>query len=221
MKLNQNVENKQSLAKATMLSMAIRITIVIVLSTGAAYWHLQRVLTEQHLNMLSGYIKERGAREGQLFELAAGNHQTMAPRFLKALKEDYPGNVEKDFDRMFVHREDGSWRDRDPKINTNDEPTFYHGPQVEMTPELKKRLLIGKVFIRNYAHAYQGQFSDTYFTTPENSMLLFWPGLNWGGDAPKDLDMRKEEYIWVADPAHNPERKSKWTGMYYDVAAKI
>lgn len=199
----------------------MRIAIIVTIASAAAYWHMSGVLEEQHLGALEKYVKERGAREASVFELAKSNHDTMLPRLKYELENAKIENVEKKFYQLYAKKIDGSIRDADPKLDNNRFPTFYHGKHVPMTKELMRTLLISREFISYYGRAYEKQFADTYVTTPENSMILFWPGLNWGADAPSDLDMRKEEYITVADAVNNPERITQWTGMYYDVAAKV
>jgi signal transduction histidine kinase len=211
----------KSLATATMSSMAVRITVVVIISTLIAYFHMNGVLLKQHLNNLSSYTKVRGSREEKLFKLAATNHSTMGARLVNDLKAPYPGNVEKDFEKFFMQRKDGSWHDRDPKLNTYDEPSFYHGVHVPLTLKSKQILLNAKAFIKQYGRAYEKNFTNTYVNFPDNSDLIFWPGVNWGGELAVGFDLRKEEYVYIADPEHNPERLTKWTGIYYDAPSKI
>ncbi len=213
-------ELRKSIATQTMLSMAIRISLVITLVTGAAYIHMKNTITDQSVEQLKSYLSERGIREQGLFNLAKINHETMHARLLSEIQTPIPKEVGKEFDKLFIQKSDGTWRDREPKFNTNKYPSFYHGKHVPLTDLQKHRILVMRDFMERYGQAYEKQFIDTYFVTAQNSMILFWPGINWGADAPADLDMRKEEYLWVADPKNNPEKKTVWTGMYYDVTAK-
>jgi hypothetical protein len=217
---------RKSLAGSTLLSMALRISVIITLMSGLAYLHLSSTIAEKAKIQLTKYVEERGRREAKLFDLATQNHAVMKEAFEKQLAEHFaqqntgwPEKIKK-FDELFEQKADGTWRDRDPNIDSNIWPTYYHGNQVPMTDELKARTVLIHNFVTQYGHAYKKQFADTYLTTPENSMVLFWPGENWGKGAPSDLDMRKEEYIAVANPINNPTRATVWTGTYYDVAVK-
>jgi transposase-like protein len=42
----------------------------------------------------------------------------------------------------------------------------------------------------------------------------------WAENATASLNIPDEEYFWASDKQHNPQRKTVWTGIYYDYVAK-
>ena len=73
-----------------------------------------------------------------------------------------------------------------------------------------------------FGPAWNHRLEDFYFTTPDNILVGFWPGFpNWAHAAPADLWMPDEEYVYVADKKHDPERKTVWTGLYYDPPSDV
>ncbi|OQW92611.1 MAG: hypothetical protein BWK79_14290, partial [Beggiatoa sp. IS2] len=55
---------------------------------------------------------------------------------------------------------------------------------------------------------------------PENMCITYFPTVDWFGEAPADIDITKEEWVYSADIKHNPTRETVWTGLFYDSVAK-
>lgn len=208
-----------SLARASLKSMAVRISVLVTLTSGFAFVHLHHTLDGKTRRQLDDYIDQRGARETQRFSLAESNVARMRDELERRLR-DPTVDGRAVFASRWEKRPDGTYRQAG-KVDVDRQPTMYFGAHVAMTPDIEHRLGVIVPFVEQFGAAYRQQFADTYVTIPENGMALLWPGTDWGNEAPADLDMRKEEYIAVASPAQNPGREVAWTGMYYDVAGKV
>ncbi len=67
-----------------------------------------------------------------------------------------------------------------------------------------------------YEPAWKNRFASTYFLTPENFSISYWPTVNIVQKQGTDTCEPGEEYFWIADKKHNPQQKTVWTGAYYD-----
>lgn len=199
--------------------MALRISLVVCLSSGLAYWHLHDTLFERTQQQLDAYVEQRGIRDSQMFQLAEQNLATMATELRLALRNP-PVDGLAEFERRWQQRADGTWRQRDGS-DLQREPSLFHGRQVPLGDDLKRRLGLFSHLVAGWGRLYRHQFLNTYITTPQNSVMNLWPGVDWGGSAEPDLDVRAEEYVYVADHQHNPQRKTAWTGLYYDKVARV
>lgn len=210
---------RRSIAVATLLRMALRVSLIVCVGTTLAYLHMKATLTERTKLMLRDYVTERSQREGLIFQYAEDDMKSLKAAALEALNQPDRLQAAARFDRYFEVKADGTLRSKHP-IDLQRDPTVYGGVGIQLNEEVKSRLVLLHELTKSYGLAWSNRFIDTYFTTPENFMTLYWKGLDWGGSAASDLDMRKEEYCWVADIQHNPKREPAWTGVYYDATAK-
>lgn len=217
---------KKSLTRQTLIQMAFRISAVIILSTTVSYFHLVSSLTFESLDRLAKYITERGQRERTLFTLAIDNHTVLKKDLLQRLKELGNRDPQAEFDQLFVKWSDGTTRNR-PKDQSpkNFDTTRFAGvfisPQAKIDADVRRRVLTFYNLANAYGPAWYNRFVDTYINAPENIVVNYWPGVPWGLDAKADLNILKEEFFYVSDKQHNPERKPAWTGLYLDTVAKL
>jgi len=219
---------KQSLTRTTLIQMGIRIAIVIFVVTLLSYWHVMSNFESQIVEQLKKYIVERGHRDSALFKLAEDNLALFKKEFLARLKAVENEDFSERFEQLFAKQADGTTRLR---------PEFFHGikqdngaiikdmtafiPQsVTITPEFIRQHLVAYDIVSTYGPAWSNRFSDLYTTTPTNTVTAYFPNVAWGLKAPSDLDITKEEYVYVADIIHNPTRKTVWTGTFYDIVSK-
>jgi len=88
--------------------------------------------------------------------------------------------------------------------------------------DIRRRVLTIYELTNEFGPAWHNRFQDTYITTPENIMVIYWPEVpRWCQDADTSLYMPDEEYVWVVDAEHDPERKTVWTGLFYDHVADV
>ncbi len=212
---------KKSIVLKTMLTMGTRMSLVILLLSGIGYLHVANRFERQAIETLQKYVGERGQRERQLFTLAEVNHKIFKEDFFRRIKASGEKDLSRKFNLLVEKNKDGAYRNRTPFDGTKDVGIFI-GRGTEITEEFQRRIVVIEEMVRQYGPAWHNSFQDTYVTTPENAIVVYWPeSPKWAQDAMANLDMTKEEYVWVADKEHNPERTSKWTGLFYDVVGKI
>lgn len=96
----------------------------------------------------------------------------------------------------------------------------FIGQNVTVTPELRRRFVVAYEIINTYAPAWIGQFQNFYLVAPDNVGIQYWPAANWFAEAPAEMDINKEEWFYIGDVEHNSERKTVWTGSFYDSVSK-
>ncbi|MEM8642182.1 MAG: ATP-binding protein [Cyanobacteria bacterium P01_G01_bin.54] len=217
----QTVLPRPSLTFNTLVNMALRLLLVILLISGISYWHLMSQLAHDTQAQLLGYIAERGQREEAVFVLAEDDHALLHDDFLKQWATlDAPG-WQKRFEQHFFRWSDGSVRNAPEggpgqTVDTERYPTVFLQPGVELTADLQQRLELAYELVERYGAGWRDRFVDTYITLPEGGMIMFWPGEAWGLDAQASLNIPAQEWSYLGDRAHNPERINRWTGVYAD-----
>ena len=214
--------SKKSLTRKTLINMGISIGIAIILIALISYLYLTVLLKSQTVEQLKHYITERGQRESSIFLLAQDNLAILKTEFL--LQLDALGNQDpkSEFDRLFVKGKDGVIRNRPKNFDGTRQAGVYIDKSLNLDADIRRRVLIFYQLTMKYGPAWHNRFQDTYITTPENIMVIYWPEVpTWAQDATADLYMPDEEYLWVADKEHNPSRISRWTGLFYDKVAKV
>jgi len=225
---------RKSLELITLLKMAIRLSLAVIVMTGLAYWHFIYNLESQTLDKLESYISERGERESTIFNLAEDNHQVFKNEFLEQWSIRQTEDPSKRFNEIFYAPGDGSWRTRPQVFQGIERPrSIENGFQGinsgisgfigQGTPvnnnEYQNRLLLSFDLIDRFGIGWANRFANTYVSTPEGSNIVYWPGLDWAAGAEASLDIPAEEWVYIANKENNPSRESVWTGLYYDQTA--
>jgi two-component system, NtrC family, sensor kinase len=219
---------KGSLTRTTLIKMGIRIAIVIIAVTLVSYWHVMSNLELQVIEQLDKYITERGQRESQLFKLAENNHVVFKKEFLARLKAMGNHDPAERFNSLFEKRDDGTVRLLASEFydmpetggTTNKGLTAFLGQNVNITADIRRRIMISYDMVKTYGPAWRSLFSNVYTTLPENIAVCYWPEVPWNLDAQADLDMIQAEWFYLSNLKHNPQRKTVWVGPYYDAVTK-
>ena len=224
--LSQIFQSKNSLTRTTIIKMGLRIAIIIIAVTLVSYWHVMSNFETQTLEQLEKYITERGKRESNVFLLAQDNHFIIKNEFERQLKKLGKKDPQEQFDQLFARRSDGTTRnspkDQSPEdLDTTIHPSVFIGPQVNVNADIRRRVLTFYKLLSSYGPAWHNRFVNTYMNAPENIVSIYWPGEPWGLSATADLYIPNEEYFYVSDKTHNPERKQAWTGLYFDHVVKL
>ncbi|MDH5325828.1 MAG: ATP-binding protein [Gammaproteobacteria bacterium] len=215
---------RQSLAAKTLLQMGLRVAIVIVLMTMISYYHVSQVITDQALEYLYQYNVERANYNSELFKQAGENHRLVKQDILQQLRQQtgLSSDDEKRFSQLFEKFPDGTVRSRKQGFNGFTDASGFIGKDVKLSPALRQKALLLYDMSDKYGPVWHQRFQNIYFTTPENFILLYWPEYpNWAHDLPGDMDLLKEEYVWIADEENNPDRKPVWTGLFYDIGSDV
>jgi two-component system, NtrC family, sensor kinase len=215
-----------SLTNKTLMNMALRVTGVVLVSAGVSYIHVISRLEAQTKTQLEKYIIGRGEQESSIFKLAQDNLTLLRDRLLLELKQPTNIDFQAEFERQYFRWNDGTRRNfpQNRPLKDFDSSRYSSliiGRNVQITEELKQRLLTANTVISAYGAAWSNRFVDTYFLTPENAGVNYWNGVPLSLVSPPDLYLPKQEYFYIADPQHNPARSPKWTGVYLDPTIKL
>ncbi len=211
-----------SIVHKTALVMGGLLATVILGVTLVTYGYIVRTTERQILGQLEQYVEERGQRERSIFKLAEDNHAILKAEVLERLGQTGDEDPVEEFDRLFVKYEDGVTRNRSEIFDGMKQAGVYIDETLEIDADIRRRVLTFFSLCNQFGPAWHNRFQDTYITTPENIMVIYWPEIpRWCQDATTDLYMPDEEYVWVADKSHNPDRETVWTGLFYDHVAKV
>lgn len=213
----------KSLSVRTLLKMSIRITLIVLIVTCASYFHLMHTIEIQTKDTLTKYTKEREAREQIIFDEARENHEAIKTAFLLRYKKYLKDPKTPSFYHNLVKRyPDQVFRNSDEKFDGRTTPGIFIGPKTQVDLKLQARLLAAYDISAQFGAAYHSRFQDTYFTFPENAIVLYWPQEPlWVANAKPDLNLPDEEYVSVALPKNDREKKTSWTGLFYDKVSFI
>jgi len=212
---------KESIVTNAMYKLGIRVAIVVVVVTTITYFHVTSVVERQTLEHLEKYSVERAKNESNIFQLVRDGHAKVKHELLSRLARLKGIDSRKRFEREVEKFPDGVTRTRLSGFNGLTDSFVYIGKQVSINADIRNKVMMFLDITNQYGPAWHHRFDDFYITTPDNILVGFWPSYpTWAHDAPANLDMSKEEYVYVADKQHNPERKTVWTGLYYDAPSE-
>lgn len=216
--------NKSSLSRKILINMALRITIVVLISTVISYFHVMSNLEVQTKQQLDKYITQRGQRESFIFQLSQDNVKLLSKNILQELNRPIKKDLNAKFNSIYFNWDDGTIRNfpqnkPTEEFDTVNLPNSFIGKNVIIDNKNKQILLAAYKLVNSYGHAWNNRFACTYFVTYNNSLVGYWKGMPWVLQAKPNLNVNQEEYYYTADAKHNPERKSVLTNLYYDVTA--
>jgi signal transduction histidine kinase/CheY-like chemotaxis protein len=226
----QNLSKKKnmgSLTRSTLINMSLRIVVVLAASAGFSYWHVMSNLEQQTKTSLEKYIVERGQRESELFLTAEKNHEIFKADFINQFQNLNIQDYQARFDQIFFLKKDGTMRVRQEFYKKNPSSGTYTdqwmtgiiGREVtsKLSDPIRRLAILSFDMLSKYGPAWTNRFPDLYISTPNNIAIVYWPGQPWGSDISADMDLNKEEWVYIADPKNNPERETQWTGAFYDI----
>lgn len=220
--MGKKTSGNASIIRRTLIKIATRISLVILIGTTVSYFHMVNNLRGQALGQLEKYVIERGERERSIFLLAKDNHEVLKEAVLESLKKLGNTDPRMEFDRLFVKHSDGITRNRPGLFDGTNQAGIYIDRNLNINADIRRRVLTFYRLCSRYGRAWHNRFQDTYITTPENIMVVYWPEQpDWCQKATASLYMPDEEYVFVADSKHNPSRKTVWTGLFLDEVSEL
>jgi HAMP domain-containing protein/HPt (histidine-containing phosphotransfer) domain-containing protein len=219
MKIRSAFQN--SLARVTLLHMALRISVVVCVVTALAYLHLRQTLNEETAHQLRAYAEQRVARERSSFDLAAENGRKFRAEYLRRLAAFDPPDLEARFESLVQPWGDGTLRTRKDGFDQRTQVGIFIGPQQPIERRFQQRVVLAEELIDRAGALLTTRFPDLYLTMPGNVMVIYWPESAWVMEMAPDFDMRKEPYLTVADSQNNPRGEQAWTPVFYDSVSKV
>ncbi|MEO1741109.1 MAG: histidine kinase, partial [Cyanobacteria bacterium J06629_9] len=215
-----------SLAAKTLLNISLRIALVVLVSTTVSYFHVMHNLKIQTVYQLERYISERGQRESAIFQLAEDNLTSLRDQFLQEIAHPPSQDTSAQFAQNFFPWDDGTIRnfpDDRPisEFDTTQQATSFVGKGTEIVPSLKRRLLAAQKLITSHGMAWSNRFLNTYLNTAQNTTTIYWKDTPLALQAKSDFKPSQDEYFYVADPQHDPDRHPVWTGVYSDTVTGV
>lgn len=209
---------RKSLARRTLLNLSLSVMVVIALMTAAIYQHVVGTLTSQSVEQLETFAVERGNFEGEVFRLAADNHAVVKARILRVLNQGATGaDPQARFNALHEKSPDGAVRARRGEFEGARDQFVFIGPKVNIDADIRRRVMLAWDLSREFGPPWHHRLQNLYFTMPENILVGYWPEVpDWAHRASADLSIPDEEYFWVSDKTHNPERKTVVTGLFFD-----
>ncbi|HEY9694053.1 MAG TPA: methyl-accepting chemotaxis protein [Oculatellaceae cyanobacterium] len=210
-----------SITRKTLIQITVGVASAIVASTAIIYFQVFNSIKLQTLGQLEKYVVERGEREKAIFILAQDNHVILKQQLLQRIQAFKNQDPKPQFDQLFVRSKDQVIRNRPEKFDGRQQAGVYIDKSLDINADIRRRVLTFYNLANSYGSAWLNRFQNTYISTPENIMVIYWPQIpTWAQDASADLYMPNEEYLSVASKQQNPARKTAWTGVYYDKVAK-
>ncbi len=210
-----------TLAGRVLVRVAISVAIVIAGMTAVTYYYVANTVKSQHVSHLEKYIIERTQREHDIFQLAENNHAVLKREVLSRLQ--YYGNSDPQvtFNNKVSRFPDGTHRTTLKNFDGSREAFVFIGKDVKIDADIRRRVMVFMELSQEFGRAWHHKFQNLYFTTPENILVGYWPEVpDWAHNLPADMYMPNEEYVWIADKKHNPDRMSVWTGLFHDIGSK-
>jgi signal transduction histidine kinase len=208
---------RKSIARRALLQMSLRISLIVTAVTVASFYHLKSGIEDRAKTSIERYMSERGERENILFDETIPHHQILVTEF-KRLYQCYLQNPKTPelFLKLAKRNHQGVWRNRDPHYDGKKDAGIFLA-RATVDRKLQARILAAHDVTERFGLPYRDLYQDTYFTFPENGIVLYWPEYpNWTQETKDNFDLTKEEYFTISTPEMDPQRKTQWTGLFYD-----
>jgi two-component system, NtrC family, sensor kinase len=218
---NRQSQRRGGLTRRTLINMTLRVAGVMLVSVGVSYIHVMYSLETQTQQQLNKYILERGQRESTVFKLAEDNLTFLREQILAKLQQPSNDPFASRFDRLHYAWSDGSLRNApqdqpSAAFDTAQYPTTLIPKNVKPDAAHKRLFMTAYDLIQAYGPAWSVRFPNLYFNTTAGTSAVYWKGQPANLLAPGDMNLTQQEFFYVADPAHNPQRQPAWTGVYLD-----
>jgi signal transduction histidine kinase/DNA-binding response OmpR family regulator len=210
-----------SLTRQTLVKIAVSIGVVILASTGIGYFHLVSRITRETLARLEDYVLLRVQRERGIFTLAEDNHKIFKQALMKRLEADGDYDPYSEFYSLLTRKEDGTIRNYPETFDQQRDAGVFLGQNVTIDADMRRRVVAYYDTLSAFGPAWRNRFANTYTQIPENGLVIYMHDYPWAMRAPSTESFRvtDDESFQITRPIHDPERKTVWTGIYYDQVA--
>lgn len=172
------------------------------------------------------YVTERVARERELFQRAESHLEIIQDRFIRRFNSLHQDDYSQRFNALLQQESDGTWRNGGRFDDLNEYSGNFIDDDTEVTPALKKKMVIFSDLTNQYGAAWHNQFPNLFIIGQENYMSVYWPEVHWARFADNSIDLTGQQNYYhdpdasldesVRIPLPYDEKQSVWTNVYYD-----
>ena len=193
---------KSPILRIIYLQLTILITIFTTIVGTASYFYSVSSSEKRIHEQLNVCINERVVQESAFFlesdAFQLGFQQEYVERYKRMADKDITDWFE---EHMEKRPEDGTYRSKpelyygkDMDLGRRDvSASMMIGAKTKITPEVICALAIGYDMINQYGPMWREPFVDLYFSSPEKTSVLRWPGTPWGLLIDDKVEWREEE----------------------------
>lgn len=204
----------RSISRLALRAMAIRLFIVVLLSSIGGYWYNYQIFKDNIVKELEKYTLDRTERETLRFNFAEKNLKILGDAFIQKLNGGAP-RAEEHFNSIFEKLPDKTFRQKD--LRDNFQTQFFFEEGFTPTPQIKKNLSIADQLLNNFGYAWSSMFINVWLVSDKKYAALFWPKRpEIMKNAPKSFKFETHEWVTMGFPENNPSQQVRWSGPYHD-----
>ncbi|NHC05561.1 response regulator [Azonexus fungiphilus] len=205
-----------SVSRRLSLSMGSLIFALLLLLTVSGFIALRQG-TDDSLSIALGQMAQARAQAHQeIFRQAEASVRRLHGELLARLDAQDPAASERRFDELFARADDGLWRLRPERVDTQRAPTLYLR---NADPSSRRRAVASYDLLREQGPALVPPFFSVYMDFVEVGLMVYARGVDWGVAATPQTDNFDYPTMTGAHPQRNPQRRLFWTPVYYDAQA--
>ncbi|UXY14074.1 ATP-binding protein [Chitiniphilus purpureus] len=213
-------KSASSLFRRVLRNMALRIGLVALAVTALSYYYSYWRFQEEALAHLGKYIAARSQLESDPFLQAETNTRRLRDEFVRRFALAAQTDPAPEFHRLLQQERDGMWRIRLEQDDFEHQATVALLPSVKLTPDFMREVMVAFHLTSQYGPAFRSRYYDTFIDlNVSDGSIMYLPDLNYARNGSvADFAMNLETELG-ATPQRNPERKTFWTGIYFDKQA--
>lgn len=209
-----------SLFRRVLRNMALRIAFASIALSALSYYYSYVRLQDEALSNLAKYIDARSRLESELFLQAETNTKLVRDEFVRRYAQLQDVDPSATFDRLIKQDRDTMWRVRPELDDFERKAVVAMIPTAKRTTEFKRQVLLAYDILSQYGPAFRNRYYDTFLDLNiSDCSLMFLPDLNYARNGSVSDFTEDVEAELLGTPARNPERKTVWTGVYFDKQA--
>ncbi|MBX3481895.1 ATP-binding protein [Phenylobacterium sp.] len=216
----------KSLSRRFLISVGVMSLVVTILGTLGAFLVFQRELSNRQIAYLADYVRERSSNVERRFSNLTALHKAAGEELERRMNRLSDAEVDRLADRYFPVRPDGSRRSPDRYFDgTTQDGTYVYGMAAfladpeKMTRDEKRAAVAAFELVANFGQAARKDYDNFYFIEPPATRLvMFGPDrpdrlMFYRHEAPRDLDISKEEMASLTSPENDPYGLTRCTNL--------
>lgn len=214
-------EQRHSLTSTTLTAVFFRVSLVVGITALVTYWHLSKEIEKNSLQTLEKYVRERSLREREIFKLASDNHYVLRKDLVDVFRKIEKSNDDPvaEFNAIVKKDPDGALRSPRSKPGVKKEIDVWVAKNSRNDALFRRKVVAFSKVLLRFAPAFHVRFTDTYIALSENANIVYWPEFpDWSAGTPANFDYSSYELYQIGKKQFNPERKTRWSGVYFDDA---